>query len=850
MTIYGRTTGRRAVRGVAAAALCAAAIGVAGGGRASAAPDGTTVYVSSTANGKVRGMAFADEDIVAYDTETDAWSLAFDGSDVGLAAADIDAFDIVSLDPTAVIDFSIDADRAVGALGTVDDSDVVRFTGIAGAATSGTLALLIDGSDLGLTTAAEDVDALAASGTGFAWSTGGNVTVAGAKGGDEDLVLLDPVTTGPDTSGTMALLFDGSDVGLTPSDVTGIWIDPVTGDIYAAATNPWTVSGLTGDGDDVFAFRGTTGANTSGTATKFFDGDLHGFNFAIDGLHVYLAPLTPAPRISTPPAATVPENRIPALDVDATDPDADPITYSITGGADAARFTIDPVSGLLSFASAPDFEAPVDTGTNNVYDVQVTATDTTALTDARDFAITVTNVDLPVSFGGAGHDVPVAIALDAAGGAYVAGTFTGSVDFDPGPGTSTLTASGVTDPFVVRLDPDGGLVWARSFSGSDEEIIGGLAVSTNGSVLLVGDFTGTFDVDPGAGVTTLVSNGDTDGFLVSLTAGGALGWARDIGDSGADSVRGVATDATNNVIVTGWFADDVDIDPGAGVTVLSSLGERDALVAKYTSAGALTWGRSFGGIGIDNGAAVTVDGAGRVYVTGSFSDVVDFDPNAGIAELTASGTSDGYVSKLTANGTLTWARPFGGPGTNLSAPADIAVDAAGNVVTAGRFTLSSDFDPGPAATTLYSKGDTDAFVWKLDANGNLAWARSLGGTGADGARDVAVDAAGNVFWTGQYRGSVDLDPGPDTFTRTAVGADDAFVTKLYQGGVFDWTRSFGSADPDSGTGIVVGSDGWAWIAGTFTNTIDFDPGPALRNRSAVAGLDVFVSRLDTNGDIN
>jgi hypothetical protein len=102
----------------------------------------------------------------------------------------------------------------------------------------------------------------------------------------------------------------------------------------------------------------------------------------------------------------------------------------------------------------------------------------------------------------------------------------------------------------------------------------------------------------------------------------------------------------------------------------------------------------------------------------------------------------------------------------------------GYVFTTGGFHGTADFDPGADTFTLTSAGDSDMFVQKLDAAGNLIWARAMGGTDSDYAASVAVDAQGNVYTTGSFRATADFDSGPDTHTLTVVGYMDMFVHKL------------------------------------------------------------------------
>jgi hypothetical protein len=158
--------------------------------------------------------------------------------------------------------------------------------------------------------------------------------------------------------------------------------------------------------------------------------------------------------------------------------------------------------------------------------------------------------------------------------------------------------------------------------------------------------------------------------------------------------------------------------------------------------GDFVWAKAMGGTGPDWGDGMAVDSAGNVYTTGFFEGTVDFDPGAGVFNLTSAGGYDIFVSKLDSTGNFVWAKCMGG--TNGDYGTGIAVDSAGNVYTTGDFTGTADFDPGAVVFNLTSAGGYDIFVSKLDSTGNALWAKRMGGTGDDYGTGIAVDSAGNV----------------------------------------------------------------------------------------------------------
>ncbi len=258
---------------------------------AGSAPAG--LYFSSTSGGTLPGVgAFADEDILRYDESSGVWSLYFDGSDVGLGARDIDAFEILA---DGSILLSVDAAVTLPGAGAITDADIVLFTPTTtGATTAGSYTLYFDGSDVGLTTSGEDIDGIAFAPDGrLLISVFTSAAVTGvAKALDEDLMAFAMTSQGATTAGTWSLYFDGSDVGLTTTaeDVGGVWGGTTTRELYLSTNGAFSVgagAGLVkGQSSDVFICApGAFGDPTSCVYRFFWDGAAHSFGpEVIDGV--------------------------------------------------------------------------------------------------------------------------------------------------------------------------------------------------------------------------------------------------------------------------------------------------------------------------------------------------------------------------------------------------------------------------------------------------------------------------------------------------------------------------------------------------------------------------------------
>ena len=186
-----------------------------------------------------------------------------------------------------------------------------------------------------------------------------------------------------------------------------------------------------------------------------------------------------------------------------------------------------------------------------------------------------------------------------------------------------------------------------------------------------------------------------------------------------------------------------------------------------------------------------------------------------------------------------WARNMGGGGVEYGNA--IATDAAGNVYVAGYFTGTGDFNPGTGTLNMTAAGAEDIFVTKLSPSGQLIWARQMGGTESDQCFGVAVDAMGNVYTTGYFKGTADFDPGTASFTLSAFSSmgPDVFVSKLDSSGNFKWARQLGGVAWDQATGIQTDAWGNVYTTGYFQSppiSIRVLPQPILSPTGALTFL--------------
>ena len=375
-------------------------------------------------------------------------------------------------------------------------------------------------------------------------------------------------------------------------------------------------------------------------------------------------------------------------------------------------------------------------------------------------------------YGMYGHGIDV----DVYGNIYLAGAVRDSFDVDPGPGIYNLSTNGGLQAFILKLDPSGNFIWAKTVKNTIivNNTAGYFDIKAVGDkIYAAGYFAGTVDADPGTAQLDITSAGSADLIVEKLDTAGNFIWVRTIGGIGGDHIKSLSVDSFSNLYFTGFFEDTVDFDPGVAIhNLVSKNGKGGIFILKLDSAGIFQWAKNVGGSNITHnvGFGISVDRFNDIAITGAFSGPVDFDPGPGIYTLTPNATRSVFTMKLRNNGDFAWAKMVGSHATNSEGLA-VAIDSIGNIYTVAHIPGGCDMDPGPG--TYIVPGDV--VVQKLDSAGNFAWARGWEG---ETPLWIGLDLNNSVYTSGSYSGlGKDFDPGPGTFLLSGGGG---FVHKLHQ----------------------------------------------------------------------
>lgn len=322
-------------------------------------------------------------------------------------------------------------------------------------------------------------------------------------------------------------------------------------------------------------------------------------------------------------------------------------------------------------------------------------------------------------------------------------------------------------------------------------------------------------------------------------------WEVSYGSTGDDLGLDICTDPSNNVLITGRFEDTVYFASN-GDTIISN-GAKDLIIHKINSNSNILWTKTIGSNLDEQGEAIATDSFGNVYVAGQFRTTLDFDPGPSIFNMTPTAIINVFILKLDINGNFLWAKQIAGSNNVIH---DLCIDKSNNVYLTGRYSGSIDSDPSNNTFTLQSMGLDDAYLIKLDVDGNFVWANSIGGGGFDVSQSVCTDNMNNVVVGGSFENTVDFDPGLGSTSLSSAGLRDFFVLQLDSSGLFNWVRTSGGNAFDHLIGLDVDTSGNIYSTGFFEGTVNFNSGTNNSILTSNGNKDVFLEKIMNDGSFS
>lgn len=407
-------------------------------------------------------------------------------------------------------------------------------------------------------------------------------------------------------------------------------------------------------------------------------------------------------------------------------------------------------------------------------------------------------------------------AIGADGTAYLAGTFSGRLDFDPGPGMDVHDGGNQGLTFLTKFDGGGKYAWTRVLG---PELVAGLALAPGNAVVVTGRFSETVDFDPGAAVDSHTAIGSWEPFVMKILSDGSFGWARTLRTSpdGDGEVMSCSIGPNGEVLIEGDHVGTIDLDPGPGSRSLPD-SEASTFVVMFTASGDFAWGSGLFEAGCDGLVrSLAVDPDGTARLAGYFSTPC-FGPTGGGTVTPVS--MEGYIASFAPGGAFGGLRRLGGL-TSVVRPTSLAIASDGTLMLAGSFDGKLDFDPGPGKVEREATSMTTGFVVASKPDGTFAWVQTLG---QDSLYAIALDPGGGVIALAKPN-----DNKIDSHRILAVRSD----------GISAWTLDLSGVTALS----AISSDATRFAVLGFLNApTDVDPGPQADVIGQTDTRSVFVSR--------
>jgi hypothetical protein len=380
--------------------------------------------------------------------------------------------------------------------------------------------------------------------------------------------------------------------------------------------------------------------------------------------------------------------------------------------------------------------------------------------------------------GGKGEDFVNRLYRDTGGNLVMCGYFKGTSDFDPSSDTLNLHSGADQHGFVIKIDPAGTLLWAKSFVGKDVNIED---VSGDASgYYFTGEFFNSIDLDPGPASDTRNTMGWLDVMIFKLDAQGGKVWGATIGGTQTDFGRAITANG-GAVYLSGNWQGLIDFDSGPGGEQWYSTGQTDMFILKLdgNDGSYLEHGR-VGGSG--SNYAVTIDMLaldGAVWLTGVYAGSLDFDPQeAGQVIRTWEGGEDMFLLRVSSEIEYQHFGSVNGEANEVGRALETGPD--GHLYVIGSFDYITDIDPGEYERMRTPAGNSDLYILELQPTGEYICDIIVGGPGYDGGSGIGIDKQRNIYvsgvYAGSYTGNTDFDPGSGTANlMSSSQAYDSFV---------------------------------------------------------------------------
>lgn len=345
------------------------------------------------------------------------------------------------------------------------------------------------------------------------------------------------------------------------------------------------------------------------------------------------------------------------------------------------------------------------------------------------------------------------VTSDAQGNIYVAGNFSDYCDFDPSAAETSLYGA-LTDGYLLKLSPNGDLIWVKELSSSSGDRAHSVAIKPNGEILVSGFMNANGFVGDLDDYLTIDQDG---GILCSFNSDGTVNWAKVLEGSSLCNLNGIEVGSDGSIFGIGIFAGELDLDPGMDEYIISAVGDEDGFYVKFDADGNFLWGGSFGSVDEDWAYSLAVNEQLELFITGHLKDTTYIGSPGNMQEFIVSSLSDLLMAKISSTGELDWAHVIPASGRGNC----VAIDQNGDAVFGGYYNQTADFDPSEQVAQLERISNNDLYLVRYNSDGDFVNAYAINGTGSQIARGIYIDESNAIYVTGTTSDTADFNPGKE-----------------------------------------------------------------------------------------
>lgn len=393
------------------------------------------------------------------------------------------------------------------------------------------------------------------------------------------------------------------------------------------------------------------------------------------------------------------------------------------------------------------------------------------------------------TFGGNEDDYGQTCSVDPAGNVFIGGRYTGSVNFDSTQ-TGFLVSSyqNMENPYFLKMDSEKNVLWVRTWEGHEYSEVSASCVDQNGNSYIVGNFINMIDLDTGPNTNYTSSQGTGGIFITKFNVNGDQIWSEAVViDSNQIESHTIDVTADGHLKISGFYSGAIDFDPGTGTQIITSESSGGELfVLDLDVNGNFNWvihtptnasyTNSFP-IGAD------IDAVGNYYIVSTFLTPTDFDPGPDTLLVNPGPNGTSAILKLNSSGHLTWAHFL-----DNAMAADLVLDHSGNLIIAGSFITTVDFDLGPGVHNITAPDyNLDAFTLKMDTsiNAGFEWVNTLSGVSDQYAVSLAIGPDETIYETGFFTDSTWIHYNAFNWSTNSSIPAGTYVTILKPDGNFE-----------------------------------------------------------------